>query len=230
MFRLFLIAFFTALSSAQEVKPAITEIGTDQLKIGKITLNQKTREISFGAGVNMNEGLIEFALVLTKGKVHEALFLTDISPTNLNIALKLLRYQESPELFEIIDKDYNRTGKFPKVPEKQKKAARLEIEVSWTEGENDEVKKSESLNNLILHAVTEKPMLPGPWLNTGSYLFEGKFRPETGGDLIAIYTAEPAMINYPGKDRTNDDVWLPNKKRLPSLDTAVTITIKPVQP
>ncbi len=228
MLRLLLITLMTLSPLlSQEVKPLIQEIGDDQLRIGKITLNKNTREISFQAGINMNEGIIEYVLVLTQGKVHEALFLTDISPTNLNIALKLLRYQESPELFEIMDEDFNFTGKFPKVPEEQKKAARIAIEVTW---KKEDTSHTVPLNELILHATTEKSMPPGPWLYTGSYLHEGRYKADIAGDIIAILTSQPAMINYLGKDRENDEVWLPHKKRLPEIESVVTITIKPHSP
>ncbi len=209
------------------VKPVIKEINADELQIGKIHLNKKTREISFDAGLNMNEGLLEYVLVMTKGKVHESLFLTDISPINLNIALKLLRYQESQELFEIMDADFNLTGKYPDVPEAQRQASRIDIHVSWKEGG---AQKTFAMNKLIYHIVTETTMQPGPWLNTGSYMHEGKYKAEVAGDLIAIYTSQPAMLNYPGKDRSNDDVWIPNKKLLPKLESVVTITLKPYTP
>jgi len=206
------------------VKPAIKQINDHQLQIGKIKLDQKTKEISFEAGLNMNEGLLEYALVLTKGKVHESLFLTDISPINLNIAIKLLGIQESPELFEIMDENYNLTGKYPKIPDTQRKASLVDIVVRWKDGETV---KTEALNNLILNSVTEQPMLAGSWLNTGSYMHDGKYKADVAGDLIAIFTAQPAMINYPGKDRDNDDIWVPNKKRLPELNAVVTVILKP---
>jgi len=225
---LFMILVITAgistLQAKEAIAPAIETISEDEYKIGKILINKKTKEISFGAGLNMKEGLLEYAVVLTKGKVHESLFLTDISPTNLNVALKLLNFQESAELFEILDEDYNPSGKFPVVSEEVKKSARLDIFVRWKEGDKE---KTTSLNRLIFHAQAQEQMLTGPWLYTGSYIHEGKYKAELDGDIIAIYNAQPAMINYPGKDRYNDDVWVPNKELLPNLDTHVTIILKP---
>ena len=49
-------------------------------------------------------------------------------------------------------------------------------------------------------------------------------------DLIAVFTSQPAMINYPGKDRENDDIWITNTKRAPKEGTVVKIIIKPHQP
>ena len=44
-------------------RPAIKKINDAEYKIGKVHLNKATREISFGAGVNLTEGLLEFIIV-----------------------------------------------------------------------------------------------------------------------------------------------------------------------
>ena len=224
------LALIAPVSLAQDPapkppKPAIKKINDNEYQIGKVHLNKATREISFGAGVNLTEGLLEFIIVNQKGKIHESLFISDISPLNLNIALKLLGIKESAELFELVDEDYRPTGKFPDIPAATKAAARMDIFVEWGED-----KKRVTLNDLILNNVTEKTMDPGPWLNTGSYLHEGKYKAEVTGDLIAVFSSQPAMINYPGKDRENDDIWITNTKRAPKEGTVVKIIIKPHKP
>lgn len=73
-------------------------------------------------------------------------------------------------------------------------------------------------------------MEPGPWLSTGSYVHEGQFKAEVVGIMIAIYTAQQAIINYPGKDRQAGDVWTPNEKIVPEEGTVVKVIIKPHQP
>lgn len=228
-------------------KPEIKQLSDHEFQIGKIKLDQKKREISFGAGVNMTEGLLEYLLVTTKSnKVHETLFLSDISPLNLNIAFKLLGITESEELFEIVDDDYRPTGRFPQVDPKVSAAAKVDITVEW--GEGDE-KKSFPVNELIQHIewpenntqqvqpqdelelddIKLTVMEKGPWLSTGSYMHEGKYKAEVAGIMIAIYTAQPAIVNFPGKDRLSGDVWIPNKEVLPAKETIVKIIIKPHQ-
>ncbi len=223
----------------------IKKISESEYQIGKITIDQVKREASFGAGLNMVEGLIEYFLVTTKSdKVHETLFLTDISPLNLNIAMKLLGIKESKELFEIIDEEtWKPTGKFPAVSPELHAASLVDIFVEWGEGEQ---KKRLPVNQLIHHidwpedAQTPQPnqkvevqdiplsvMEPGPWLSTGSYLNEGRFKAEVDGMIIGIYTAEQAIINFSGKDRHLGDVWIPHQKNVPPLGTVVKIIIKP---
>ena len=207
-------------------KPPIKQLSENEYQIGKVFLNKKTREIHFGAGVNLVDRPLEYLVVSPKGKVHESLFITDVSPFHLNIAMKLLGFQESQELFEIADEDYRPTGEFPDVPDEVKKAARLDILVEW---EADGKTHLKPINDLITHSITEKPMAPGPWLYTGSYMHEGQFKAEVNGDIFAIFPAQPAIVSYPGKDNQNDDIWFTHPQRMPGEGTVVKIILKPHQ-
>lgn len=205
-------------------KPEIQQLNANEFQIGKVKLNRKTREISFGAGVNLIDRPLEYLLVNGKGKVHEALCITDVSPINLNIAIKLLGLKSSQELFEIVDEDYRPTGKFPDVSAEIKAAARLDIFLEWT---IDGKKKRVSMNELIYNPVIEKPMASGPWLYTGSYMHEGRFKAEVSGDIFALHPRQPAMISYPGKDHSGENDWIPDSKKVPEEGTVVTFILTP---
>lgn len=241
-------AFCEDEATKAPAKPQIKRINDNEYQIGKIHIDKAKRQLSFGAGVNMTKGLIEYCLATTKSdKVHETLFLTDVSPLNINIAMKLLGIKESKELFEIIDQEtWKPTGKFPEVTPEQHAASLVEIIVEWGEGEK---KKSLPVNELIHHITwpeeTETPqpnqevkaddatlsvMEKGPWLSTGSYIHEGRFKAEVGGIIFGIYTNEQAIVNFPGKDRLLGDVWIPNEKVVPAEGTVVKIIVKPHTP
>ncbi|NNC87981.1 MAG: hypothetical protein HKN82_05910 [Akkermansiaceae bacterium] len=215
-------------AAAVPEKPAIRDLGDGRMQVGTVTLKQADRTISFPAEVNMTEGLLEYAIVHQNGKIHESLFHTTTDPFDLNVALKLLRYQPSEELFEIFDDEEGLTGKFPEVSEETRNAARVEILISWKC--EDDKKKEASLNDLITYAVTSKPLPAIPWVYGGSYVANGAFQARSTGDIVAIFTSQPALFNYPGKDRELDDVWIPTPKRVPPVGTPVTITIKPFAP
>ena len=243
-----LTTVFSQEENTEEVvqkKPKIEKVGEHLYQIGKIQLDQKKREISFGAGVNMRQGLIEYLLATTKSdKVHETLFLTDISPFNLNVAMKLLSIKESKELFEIVDEEtWTPTGKFPPVTPEDHAASLVDILVEW---EHEGKTKTFQVHNFINHiewpddtntpdpnqefetqelklAVMEK----GPWLSTGSYLLDGRLKAEVGGLIFGIYTNEQALVNFPGKDRRSGDVWIPNETIVPKEETVVKIILKP---
>ena len=70
-------------------------------------------------------------------------------------------------------------------------------------------------------------MPPGPWVYGGSDIHDGKFIAETTGDVIAIYLAMSALVNYPGEDRSDDTVWIPFTNRVPPEGTKVTVIIAP---
>lgn len=232
---LFIILSFTLLqlsaeesspdnATAKPLKPVIKQLNENEYQIGKVTLNKKTRELSFGAGVNLVDRPLEYLLVNGKGKVHEALCITDISPLNLNIALKLLGFKESKELFQIVDEDYRPTGEYFKVTDEIKKAARLDLHLEWQVNGNT---KRVPVNSFIYNPVTEKTMSPGPWLYHGSYMHEGQFKAEVSGDIFAIHPRQPPLISYPGKDHPGENGWLTDLKKAPAEGTVVKFIIKP---
>ena len=139
-------------------QPNVVDLGEGRYRIGLVTFDQATREISFPAEINMAEGLLEYAIVHETGKIHESLLHTKTKPLHVNLALKLLRYQGSEELFQVLDEDYRPTGKFPEVPEAVKTAARVELLLSW---KNADGKPGQAtLNELITNTVTSRPGRP----------------------------------------------------------------------
>lgn len=205
-------------------KPAIKQLADGRMQIGKVSFDPKTREIRFPASVNMTEGLLEFLIVHPKGKVHEALFVSDVSATNLNIAFKLLRYPASRELYLKLEPDMSLSNVFEDATPEERAGSRIRINVEWLDKKK---KKSFLVNDLVSHSATEKSMPAAPWIYGGSFVYDGKFVAEVAGDLVAIFINNAALINFSGKDNELDDVWLPHPNRIPAEGTNVTIVIAP---
>ena len=220
-----LVTFLLCSSAVWGEKPEVVDLGDGKYKLGLVNFDENTRRISFPAEFNQSEGILEFAIVHENGKIHEALLTTKASAFNLNVALKLLRYQSSPELFPILDENYESTGKYPEVPEAQKTASRLQVLVSW---EVDGKKEEASLNDLIYNTTKESAMAPAPWIYQGSYIHENTFKAEVSGDLAAIFITRSSLINFSGEDNDIDEPWIPNQKRMPPLTTPATITFAPL--
>ncbi len=210
-----------------EVKPSVEKIGANEYRIGKITFDRKTREIRFPAAVNMDDGLLEFAIVHENGKIHESLLHTDISPLNLNVAFKLLSYPASRELYLLPNDRGGLTDEFEQAPEEVRKGARIDVSVEWEE--NGRPRKT-PINDWIQHAVKGAAMTAGPWVYGGSQIYEGKFAAETTGDVAAIFITNSALINWPGDDNRDDTVWIVYPKRVPEPGTKVTVVIAPHHP
>ena len=144
-------------------------------------------------------------------------------PTHLNIALKLLNYKESQELFRPINENGTRAEKPLVVADDIRKAARFSIDISWKEGGTQ---KTAPITQWLQHRVTTKPMPATPWVYNGSYVHDNRFKAKINGNIIAIFPNESALANYPGDDREDDTIWVPAQK-LPREGSQVTITLKP---
>ena len=198
----------------------------DTYQIGHVTFNKTTREISLPARSNLLEAgtPLEFLLVHLNGeKVHESLLITEIDPTNLNIALKLLNYKESQELFRPLLEDGSRGENEPIVADDIRKAARFTIHVSW---KDQGKQKTAPITDWLQHRITGKTMPNTPWVYNGSYMSRGKYMAKIYGNVFAIFSNESAIANYPGFDREDDTLWLSTKK-IAAEGVPITITIKP---
>jgi len=210
-------------------KPLVKKISADVYQIGTITLNKKTREISLPAHPNIVEAgtPLEFLLVHLNGeKVHESLLITEADPTNLNIALKLLSYKESQELFRPITEDGSRGELYQKEPDNIRKAARFTIHVTWKEGEKA---KSAPITQWLKHRITNKSMPDTPWVYNGSYVHNKVFKAKLNGNFLAIFPNESAIANFPGAngvDRYDDTLWI-SAPNLPREGSKITLTLKP---
>ena len=133
----------------------------------------KKREIRVPTRVNMTEGLLEFVVVHQNGKIHESLLFTEASPTDVNVALKLLRFQASRELYPLPNETGGTSGKFPEVPEDVRRAARVLIEVEWkSEGKTRKV----PINDWIADHPQSPLKLAVPAANWGASVMRGEYR------------------------------------------------------
>ncbi len=209
-----------------EPKPSVKKLEGTRYQIGEVTFDKKTREIRFPTRLNMVSGLLEYLVVHQKGKVHESLLTTEVSPTHLNLAFILLKYKPSPELYPLPSETGGASDKFPEVTADVQAASRVNIDIEWTQdGRTQRV----PVNDCIQHSVKTTAMPAGPWLYGGSDFSDGQYVPELCGDVIAIFLAPSALVHYPGEDRGDDNVWIPFPKRIPAEGTNVTVIISPFQ-
>lgn len=212
--------------AVEPVAPGVKKLDESRYQIGEVIFDGKTREIRFPAKVNMTGGQLEYLIVQQNGKLHESLLVTEISPTHLNLAFTLLRYPASRELHALPNDTGGLSGNFPDVPAEVKAAARVAIEVEWTEA--GRIRRIPA-NEWIQHGVKSTAMPAGPWVYGGSGFSEGDFAAETTGDIAAIFVASSSLLNYPGDDNNDDNVWTPFPKRIPAEGTNVTVIIAPYQ-
>jgi len=207
----------------------IKKIDATTYQLGEITIDTKQRTMSFSATTEITENLLEYILVNPEGKVHESLFITKASPTNLNVAFKLLGYQENKSLFrEFVDG--LPTESFQEASDEQKKQSFFKINVSWTDPETKK-KHTHNINELVINNQTDTPLgtaeSKGKWSYGGSFIYNGKYVAELNRDIIAVFTDRGAVANFTGKGREDDTLWYPHKEKTPAYGTQVTLTITP---
>ncbi|MCP5535946.1 MAG: hypothetical protein H7A51_06885 [Akkermansiaceae bacterium] len=215
----------TSVKPARQ-EPVVKKISPSTYQIGKIKLNKDTREITIPAQTNITDPgtVLEYLLVHVNGeKVHEALLVTEADPTHVNIALKLLNYKESPELFRELKADGTPSENYPVVADEIKKAARFGIFITWNQGGKE---KTFPITDWLQHRILKKPMPHTPWVYNGSYVHHQKFKAKLTGNIFTIFPDEGSIANYPGKDRDDDTLWFP-APRIPAEGTALTVTLKP---
>lgn len=208
---------------ADRNKPKVENLGDGKFKIGKINFDANSKTLTFPATLNMNEGLLEYVLVMNHGKTHEALLVTEADPFDLQIALKLLDLKPVEKYFPELDEKFRPIPQDPP-PQEAIDAACFQIRVDWT---HDSDTQSALLSELILDMRVEKPMPKGRWIYTGSVIHQGEFFATKTGDVIAIFRDQASLFNFHGDGADDDTIWFPATKKLPPPGTAVSLTFLP---
>lgn len=216
------VLFLGICVAAEEetAKPAVEKIGESRYRLGKIEFDAATREVSIPVTVNMREGgPLEYVLVHETGKVHESIFVTDVSPHDLQVVMKLAKYGDgSGDVFNAL------------LP-----AAEIDKEGGAEDGRGDSVAfvfvpeegKEIPVAETVFDGFERVVLKEGGWIFTGSEIQEGDFMAEIEGSIIAIYLDRFAMFNmtHPGAD--TDERWGANDKSIPEIGTKGTLVVRP---
>jgi hypothetical protein len=194
----------------------IEPVSPGKLRIGIVQLDQTARAIRFPAIVNMTAGLVEYAVVTSTGKCHEAVFSTKAMPRDIHLAMLLLGVKPAACV--------ENPNKGLSIPAE----ASVRVTAEW---ETNGPLASRLLNSLVAIAdqspteVTTATLPDQPWLYNGSRFNGAGFAATMEGSIISLINDDTALINSTGSDRTNDDIHVPNAKLLPAVGMPVTIVI-----
>ena len=206
---------------AKDLKPI--KVSEEEYKLGKLFFNPKTREIWFPCRVNQNEVVLEFAICDEfRGKLHESLLSTKVTPFEIQIAMKLLRWEPSRR---DIYRKFNEQGR-PIGVLKDDGRGRMAILIRHKGKDGKET--TEPLGNWVHNATTKEVVGPGSWTYTGSKVVDGYFLAAEDGAIAAVYRYEGSLCNTfnPGSD--DDELWFPVAEKVPPIDTVVTVILKPL--
>jgi len=197
---------------AQDREAPLKKTGADTYALDGITINTKTKQIRFAATVNQVEQdlPLEVLVCTDYGKTHEALLRTKVSPTNLNVAFKLLGCHGG--------KPREGVGS-PEIPV----GSAVEIEIKWT----NPAGKVETIEpeSWIWNHQKKAPMEPTVWTYTGSVFHTGKFMAQQTGTIINLYTDPSTLVEPPVAEVTDDTAFGVHQKAVPPVGTKVEIII-----
>lgn len=185
-----------AQSMKQSVANHIREVGPEQLSIGKVALHKVHRTISFPATFAERDRPIEYALVHSKGKVHEALLQTDATIQDLHVATLLM----------------NAVGQKPK------------IELLWSKHGGQ--RKVSLADLVTVREKPVGFLSEGHWHYNGSRFMHGTFTALREGSIIALMNDPSALINHPkAGSLQRDDVFFARREKLPPVGVQVSVIL-----
>lgn len=234
----FMLCFLLAVTmvSADEKssveKPAVRKIGENLYRVGLVEFDARTREISFPVVVNQREGgPIEYILVHEHGKTHEAILTTKARPMDIQIALKLLKYQSGEG--DVFDKLLPAEDRKIRGDKSAERGDAVDVVVSWKEGDKE---KSSLINRWAIDGETIKaegdpgtPMPDHPWYYTGSVIMDGQFLGEVEGSIIALYLDPVSLLNTTVPGSEIDERWGANAQEIPEIGTKATLYLRPAK-
>lgn len=209
----------------QKAEGLIVSDGPDKAQIGLVTIDRKSREISFPAHLNMQAGLLEYAVVNVKGKAHESLLTSEASPLHVHLAALLLdiaRPDGGGEFTKLaIEVEWQANGPVRRVPLEsliaRAKGVPLDPMAARSAGTGDNVPKEEPGDELEA----------GPWIYCGSTIRQGALMAAAEGSMISLLNDPAALIYNPRPGNTNDRLHVPGRNLPPAANFPVVIHLRP---
>lgn len=203
-------AVAAADESAQHI---VLDPETGRLRIGSVELDPVARRLRFPAQVNMQEGLLEYALVTGGGKLHESLLRTDVDPMDIQVALTLLGLK-------------GRADKTREPSPIRLEGEGVRIDVEWREGEGEvAVPVRKRLERMITDQRSGESMSDQHWIFTGSRIVDGVLMVRQEGSIVAIYRDSLAMMENPLPEAVDDTLWYARQTEVPVPGTSVLVEI-----
>lgn len=190
-----------AMPAERPVPPQVSDLGDGRYSLGEIHINAREHSIRFPALVNMDGGLIEYALVHESGKTHESLLRTHIAPMEIQTALLLARPAASSQKpCDLI----------------------IGLEVPGASAPSGSVR----LEDWIVNQEKSEPLRRGPWHFIGSRLVDGIFLAQRDGSIIAVMRDPDALVGNPREHNERDDIWEVRPGGVPPVKTVVVVVLR----
>lgn len=202
-------------------QPKVKKVGENRYRLGLVEFDAKTREISIPAVVNMREGgPIEYILVHENGKVHESILTTAASPLDIQVAMKLLKYQ--PGHGDVFNQLLP-----PELIEKEGGKKEDRGDLVFLSFQPDGEKQPIPAYELVVDGEDADAMEAGGWVYTGSVIEGGSFMAEAEGSILAIYIDHLALFNMTRDGADLDERWGARSSVIPEIGIKGVFRIHP---
>jgi len=191
------------------VQPVVRQTGPGLFEISGCKIIKEKNKVEFQAVMNMNQGVIEYLIVNTGGKVHTSLLQTSVDPSVLKISLMMIGLQGTVQ---------------PPVEQGESiipEGDRVKISLAWNENGKDRIMPVEQLILKQGNAIDQMP-----WVFTGSQNEKNGVQGLVEKSLVAIYHDPAALIDHQLIEGNNNNLWSINSEAVPPLGTLVNVIIK----
>jgi hypothetical protein len=199
----------------QEARPALPpdaeKIGEDLYRVGKLTVDLKSKTARCAGKINMRQGTVEYLAVAPKGKLHESVLQVDVRPLHLQVGLILLGLEPGGGL------RYQGDAQSPK-------GSPVDVWVSW---ERNGRRAKVRAEDLIWDVVKKRPMDRSAFVFSGSSVDADGFVADRELSLIATYRDPAAILNNALPSGSDDSIYKANQRIAPPVGTPVTVTVTP---
>jgi hypothetical protein len=205
----------------------LRQISTDVFQLGAVCLDKSRHTIQFPAQLNMNEGVIEYLLVNSRGKTYESLLRTDAEPYDIHLAMLLLGAKGAPQTpallrAPIVPFHVNRPPSATNLPPPLAiQGDSVTIDLAWQSAAGRAPLPAE---DCIMNLATRTNASRGPWTYNGSRVVNGIFLAQREGSIVALIDDVDALVNNPRPGNDNDQIWQINSNALPPLNSPVEVT------
>lgn len=194
------------LMQAETSQPIIRNIAPGLFEVGGCKIDKAKHQVEFEAVVNMTQGILEYLIVNTAGKVHSSLLQTSVEPNVLQFALMMIGLNGTVNPL----KERGESS----IPE----GDAVKILTVWDENGKD---RTILIEQLILKQGNAIEQMP--WVFTGS---NNAVPEQAEKSIIAIYHDPAALLDHQLIEGNNNMIWSVNSDMAPPAGTLVHVMIQ----
>jgi len=180
--------------------------GLGALEVGGCKISNKMSQVEFPAVINLTQGVVEYLVVNTHGKIHSSLLQTSVRPDILKASLMMLGLNNS-------------SGADTAVGESEPPGLnnRVSILIQWHENGQEKKVSAEKLIRLKGEPVEQISWMVNTALSV----------PEASGknNMVAVHPDSDAVIGHALNTDNDSRIWSVNPQTVPPAGTPIKVVV-----